>query len=93
MTSSFFCKRFQAATLFIYLVAATGPSEGQVEYVIKVYAKASARLPSSQKLVRYVSVGAVKRRMQGFAIQRAQSLERATFALSVAIPVLAYICR
>ena len=32
-------------------------------------------------------------RRHGFAIQRAQLAERPTRALSVAIPVLAYICR
>ena len=35
----------------------------------------------------------MKSRRQGFAIQRAQCAERPTRALSVAMPVLAYICR
>ena len=36
---------------------------------------------------------AVKSRRQGFALQRAQCAERPTRALSVAMPVLAYIYR
>lgn len=37
--------------------------------------------------------GAEKSRRHGFAIQRAHRAERSTRALSVAMPVLAYICR
>lgn len=37
--------------------------------------------------------GAEKSRRHGFAIQRAHRADRATRALSVAMPVLAYICR